>query len=466
MQALDAPQNNYGNYARYYRGEQPLAFHSEESTEAIGDKLSHLVVNVPRVLVNSLAERMRVSGMSCDKGDVWSEFVRNDLDQLAGVVHRSALLYGQSFVLVWGDGSRPVVTVESPQQVQVLTDPATRAITSAVKRWENKTKQETHAMLYLPDQVQHWRGKTVGAANTSLELIETLPNPMGQVPIVRFLNADLICDEGTSEIADIMGLTDALSKLSTDMLTASEFLAKPRRYLTGEPLEREPVFDENGDPVIGSDGEQETKPVVAIPDGDRFMQAEGEHARFGQLDGAPLDGFKNSADLTLSLISAVSNLPPSYLGIVHSNPSSAEAIKSAEAGLISRATSKMASFGRSWEAVGRLMASVITGADPHTVECRVKWSDPNLRSEAQLADAAMKWRSETLMSRKSALRARGLSDDEITEELKEIYTEMQMEALAKSDPALMRFAKSQEAAGNMSYAPLGEELQGLELEAA
>ncbi|CAN5675862.1 hypothetical protein BH10ACT9_BH10ACT9_28420 [soil metagenome] len=451
LTALDAPQNNYGNYGRYYRGQQPLAFLSKESLDAIGERLSHLVVNIPRLLVNSLAERMRISGMTCDAADVWADFILNDLDQLAGVVHRSALLYGQSFILVWGDGTRPVVTVETPQQVQVLTDPATREITSAVKRWEDKAKHETHAMLYLPDRVEHWRAKTVGAANTSLELVETLDNPMGQVPVIRFLNADLISDEGTSEIADIMGLTDALSKLSTDMLTASEFLAKPRRYLTGEPLLRVPVLDENGDPVTDADGEPEETTAVSVPDNDRFMQAEGEHAKFGQLPGAPLDGFKNLVDIILSEISSVSNLPPSYLGIVHSNPSSAEAIKSAEAGLISRATSKMSSFGRSWEAVGRLIASVRTGREPRTIQCRIKWADPNLRSEAQAADAAQKLHSEGLMSRKSALRARGLSDDEIAEELDEIYREMQSEASAKADPALMTFSKLQNDNGNMTY---------------
>lgn len=440
LHELDAPQHKYHKFGLYYRGEQPLGFVSEEDLEAIGAGLSHLRVNIPRVLVNSLAERMRVTGMTCASADVWADFIENDLDQLAGSVHRSALLYGQSFVVVWGDGTKPIVTVESPLNVAVLTDPATKEITSACKKWEDKTKGETHVMLYLPDEIQHWRADSVGTANTSFKLVETLDNPMGQVCVVRFLNSDLIGAESWSEISDITGLSDALSKVTTDMLTASEYLAKPRRYLTGEKLDQAPVLDENGDPLLDENGDEVTEKVVSIPDdSDRFMQAEGDNAKFGQLPGAALDGFKNSADLIMRSISTVGNLPQSYLGDDKANPASADAIKNAEAGLVSRVTSKMAGFGRSWEAVGRLMAAVRTGRDPRSIQCRVKWGDPNLRSESQLADAAVKWRSEGLMSRKSALRARGLSDDEIAEELAEIYAEMQLESRAKADPALMEY---------------------------
>jgi hypothetical protein len=463
LRELDKPQQNYYRFGLYYRGEQPLGFVSEEDLEAIGAGLSHLRVNIPRLLVNSLAERMRITGVSCDAADVWPDFVANDLDQLAGAVHRSALLYGQSFVTVWGEDAKPIVTVESPLNMSVLTDPATREITSACKKWEDKTKGETHVMVYLPDKIQHWRSDTVGTANTSYKLVESRPNPLGQVCVVRFLNSDLIGGDAWSEISDIAGLSDALSKVTTDMLTASEFLAKPRRYLTGEALSGVPVYDENGDPVVDANGDPVVEKVVSVPDGDRFMQAEKPEAKFGQLPGAPLDGFRNAADLIRTQISAVGNLPQSYLGDDKANPASADAIKNAEAGLVARVTGKMASLGRSWEAVGRLMAAVRTGRDSRTIQCRVKWGDPNLRSESQFADAAQKLHSEGLISRKSVLRARGLTDDEIAEELHEIYTEMQTEALAKSDPALMRFAKSQEAAGNMSYAPLGDELKGVNL---
>ncbi len=438
IKALDAPQSKFAHYGRYYRAENPLQFVSPESQAAIGSRLSRLVVNVPRILVNSLAERLRITGMSCADADVWAEFLRSDMDQQAGIVHRTALLYGQSFVLTWGDGTRPIATVESPLNVQVLTDPATGEITAGVKRWRDDRAGEMHCMVYLPHEIQHWRATTASASASAFSLVEVLPNPLNAVPVTRFLNADLLGD-GVSEIADITGLSDALSKISTDLLTASEFLAKPRRYVTGQELVEVPVLNPDGTPKI-ENGTPVTETVSPIPETDRFMHAESENAKFGQLPGSPLDGYKNAADLILSEISAVSSLPPHYLGILHDNPTSEGSLKASEAGLTAKASAKMAAFGRSWERVGRLLAAVQTGRDPADIECRVKWGDPGSRSESQLADSVQKlYGSGPVISRAEALRRLGYSDDQVTAIVAELLAEQKREAYAKADPGLMEY---------------------------
>ncbi len=198
--ALNLRQGAYAKYDRYYRGQQAMGFISAESQRAIGNRLAHLVVNVPRILVNSLAERCRILGFDPD-ASVWDDFIANDLDQQAGIVHRTALLYGQSFVIVWADADgNPTVSVESPLNVQVLTDPATREITAGIKRWSDRLKGETHAMVYLPDRIEHWRAQTTRADSSgAFTLIETLPNPLGVVPVVRFLNR-LFTDEGVEVV--------------------------------------------------------------------------------------------------------------------------------------------------------------------------------------------------------------------------------------------------------------------------
>src|SRR5690242_18870499 len=99
LQELDGPQHRFHQYETYYKGEQRLAFVSPESAKAIGNRLSRLVVNIPKTLIDALGERLRVSGIA--GVDIWDEWIRNDLDQLSGLVHRSALLYSQSFCIVW-----------------------------------------------------------------------------------------------------------------------------------------------------------------------------------------------------------------------------------------------------------------------------------------------------------------------------------------------------------------------------
>src|SRR5258708_31996100 len=74
-------------------------------------------------------------------------------------------------------------------------------------------------------------------------------------------------------------------------------------------------------------------------------------------------------------------------------------------------------FGRSWEAVARLLAAIRSGVDPSTVVVKVAWSPADTRSQAAEADAAQKLFSSGILSRTAILRRLGLTDGEIAEEL-------------------------------------------------
>ena len=152
LQKLDEPVARYAELDRYYTGTQPLAFLSPEAKVALGGRFGRMASNLPRLAITSLAERLRITGFTGDT-ELWADWIRNDLDQTSGVAHREALLLGDSFVIVWADQfGRPKVTVESAQQVAVLTDPGTRRITSAVKRWETETTTEAGLVLAGPDR--------------------------------------------------------------------------------------------------------------------------------------------------------------------------------------------------------------------------------------------------------------------------------------------------------------------------
>lgn len=418
LQELDAPQHRLNIYRNYYLGQQPISFVSPESQKAIGNRLARLVVNVPKIVVSSLAARLRVIGFEGTEG-LYDEWLAADLDQLIPAVHRTALLFGQSFVTCWGDGVNPTVSVESPQQFQVVTDPATRRIEYGIKRW--RTETETHAVVYAPDRIERWRANQAGASTTAFELQEILDNPLGVVPVTRYLNSDLIADEPVSEIADIMGLTDALSKLAVDAVTASEYLAKPRRYSIGTELREVPKLDDDGNPVL-ADGEPVFDLVSPFSDSDRFMVAENENAKFGQLGGSPLDGYQNVAELILSQICAVTSLAPHQLGVFHSNPASAEALKSQEIGLTSKAEAKQAQFGRSHEQVAKLLYAIKHGVSPESVEASVLWGDPSVSSESAMADAAMKLVDSRILPVRYALMRLGYTEKQI-EDIERIRAE-------------------------------------------
>lgn len=420
LHTLDAPQWRYKQLESYYTGTQLLSFLSPEARAALGDRFARMVSNLPRLAVTSLGERLRITGFAGP--NVWDDWLRLDLDQLSTVAMREALLFGQSFVIVWADTlGRPLVTVESPKQVAVITDPGTRVVTSAVKRW--RTRTTTEAVVYLPDQIIRLRANTPGAATSGFETVEVVDNVLGVVPVVPVRNTDLISvyypnangvtDVGHSEVQDLMPLVDGLAKLLTDMMVTSEYVGRPRRWATGVELVERPVIDSEGNPVVDEDSNPVVETVSPFPEGDRLMTAESELARFGQLEAADLDGYQNAVAVLMQQISAVSALPAHMLGITTALPPSADAIRAAEAALTARAEQRQQTFGRAWEAVARLIVAVRDGVDPNAVRAQAQWAPADTSSVAAEADATVKLFQAGLLPASYALQKLGYSADEI-----------------------------------------------------
>lgn len=391
---IDEKAGVYSTLVHYYQGTQPLTFLSPEARLALNNRLSAVSVNIPRLLVDTIGERLRVTGLS--RPDTWQDWQRNGLDTQHRIAHREALLLGDSFVIVWArpDGS-PLVTVESATTMAVTTDPATREATSAVKRWE--AADGTHAVWYEADRITRWHSPSKGAATTGYRKVDTIDNPLGVVPVVWLRNGDRLMQTGVSEMQDVMSLTDALVKLTTDMLTASEYAARPRRWASGVEL----VEDEDGN-VLNP-----------FPESDRMLVSEQPETKFGQLPGADLSGYEAAVSVVMRQISAVSGLPEHLLGIGGDNPSSADAIRASEAALTARAEARQGTYGQAWQTVARLMTAVRHGIDPATVDVTVSWADPSTRSTAQEADAVVKLFAAGLLPASYALRRLGYTADEI-----------------------------------------------------
>ncbi|WP_199254450.1 phage portal protein [Mycolicibacterium mengxianglii] len=414
IQRLNLPLARYADLDRYYEGRPPLAFLSPEAKTALGNRFGIMSSNIPRLSVTALAERLRITGFTGDTG-LWADWIRNDLDQTSGVAHREALLLGDSYVIVWADRfGRPLVTVESAKQVAVQIDPGTREITAAVKRWEDKERNVTHAVLYEPDQITRLIAQQTGAI-TGFTAVDTIANPLGVVPVVNLRNTDrIIGDWGISELEDLKPLVDALNKSLADMMVTSEYVGRPRRWATGLELSEKPVVDDDGNPVLDDDDQPVMIEVNPIPEGHRAMISENHEAKFGQLSAADLGGYEASVRVILGQIMAVSTLPAHYVGVFSDNPASADALRAAEASLTARAEARQQSLGRSWEMVARLMIAVRDGRNPNLIEgVRVQWADAATRSVAQEADAVVKLFQAGLLPAPYALSRLGYSDDEI-----------------------------------------------------
>lgn len=406
---VDKPIARYAFLESYYSGNQQNGFLSQEQRELLGNRLSRLAVNIPRLCVGSIAERLSVRGF---KGvDVWDDWIRNDFDMLQDVVHREVLTLGEAWVIVWQRNGKPFLTVESSWSMACVRDFGTREITAAIKRYETDTS--TEAVVFTPDKIFKLRALHAGAkVAQDFRVYETLDNPLQTVPVVCFQNMDRF--ESHSELDDLVDLVDGLSLALADLAIAQAYSARQTQYATGVALTEKPVLNDDGSPVLDGNG----APVMSVenpfPPTNRMHIAESSEAEFGQLTASDLSGFEAAVRIWLSAIQAVSSLPASALGILSDQPVSADSLRAASQSLEAKAQSRGAVFGRSWEQVAKLTWAIKNpGVSVSDVDVRVVWRDFGVNSFGVEADGITKLYAAKLISRSSALSMLGWDESEI-----------------------------------------------------
>ena len=417
---LDEHRPHYDRLDTYYRGKQSAHhFMAPEVRASLGNRLPPLVLNWPRLVVQALEERLDIGGFRLARDEpadteLWRIWQANGLDEVSQQAHLDALVYGCAFVVVWAsaDPRTPRITVESSRQMAVDRDPMTGQITGALKRWTEGGYG--HAVVYGPDEITRWRTESqVVEGSDTFDLptggytrVATIPNPLGQTPVCALVNRPrLLVPNGETELTDIIPITDAAGKVMTDLLVTSEGLAAPRRWVTGMDLG-------------GSEAEADRTGVVVekrwtgAPVSKLWVAASPD-TTFGSFPEATLEGYVAAVDTLTQQAAAISGLPPAYFGIHGSEVASADAIRSSEATLVSKARRRQRAFGGAWEDAMRLAVLVRDGVQrPGMESLETLWRDPETRTVAQAADAAVK-KLSVGVSREQVLEDLGYSPVQI-----------------------------------------------------
>lgn len=407
---VDKPIARYSLLESYYSGSQQNGLLTREQRELLGNKLTRLSVNIPRLTVSSIASRLHVTGFQ--GAEVFDSWIANDCDQMQDVIHREALTLGTSYAIVWAKkNGKALVTVESAWQMACLRDPGTREITSAIKKWE--TDKTTELVVFLPTEIIKLRAQHKGSITpASFQVYERIDNPLNCVPVVEYRNTDRF--NAVSELDDVIDLVDGLNLALINLAVAQEFYAHPTEWATGVPATEKPVVDGNGQPVLDENGDQVVEVVNPFPFGDRMRLAEPEGARIGSLPASDLSGMEAAVKIWLSAIQAVTNIPASELGILSDQPTSADSLRAASYGLETKAQNRGAVFGRSHEQVARLIYAVEhPGTEVDDVQVRVVWRDFGSNSFGMQADGVSKLYQTGLYSRTEALKSMGWDSQRI-----------------------------------------------------
>jgi hypothetical protein len=411
----------------YYEGEQPLKYLHPELQRELGEQLTQLIINWPRLVVDACEERLDVEGFrlpDAEEGDkeMWRIWQANGMDVKSQQAHVDAMVMKRSFLVVGSnakDADTPLVTAESPLQMYADFDPATREVRAALKRYNDidpltGVLLARHATLYRPNATIHFDSGAPGTWTVT----DRDDHGVGEPLVVVLANRPrLLLPGGVSELADVLPISDAACKIATDMMVGSEFHAMPRRWALG--FDKDDFTDKDGNPLSVW-----SRLAGRIWATGRTRKNDG--AEVGQFPESDLKNFHSTIELLARIVASLGALPPNYLGLTADDAASADAIRSREARLVKRAERKHRPLGDGYERMNRLIARVRDGvSDPSLQQLETMWRDPATPTYAQLADATVKLHVAGLLPTEQAWetlgyttvqrqRMRRMLDDEAT----------------------------------------------------
>jgi hypothetical protein len=340
------------------------------------------------------ARRIRPDGFTLGR----SSKLMTDLEEIFGdnyfaAVERMAieasLRHSVSFVFATPgdvDAGEPDVIVAARTALEATAeiDPRSNRVTMALElvgRWE--------ALLYLPGEtfrVQYiegewrvtWRYEGVAGRVTCTPYVwgRALDRPFGYSRISR----------------PLMGYTDMAVRTMLRQEVNAEFYSGPQRALLG--AEEEHFRDANGkrisplDALIGG--------VWALPATRDEETGDLVKPTLQQLAQATMQPHGDMLRTVGLMVSSETSIPVGYLGIIHDNPSSADAIRANESDLVSVIEGELESIGMSRLDLARNVLAIrhekwTPGMEKELRGLRAHFRDPGTTSKAAQADAGLKF---------------------------------------------------------------------------
>jgi hypothetical protein len=394
----------------YYDGDHPimLTMRQKEYLGAlVGGDAFPFAHNLTRTIVDTLAERLSVIGFDMGEGEdgdsgggvlaetVWQWWNACRFDSAEAEVHTAALRDGFTYVMVSYDNeqARPRLTWHKVYDgnsgivAHRDADDPTK-IAMATRYWWQVDYTKTgypsieRKTVYLPDRILKYKRTAYGweavvdegDAGWGLQWVDGAGAPLG-VAVVEFANP------GGSEIAQVIGLQNAVNKSWLDLMAAADASGFPVLALEYP----------QGAPVVADDDPDSALDDLRIAPG-RAIEVSGGSAK--RIDAANLQPMIDTVWALVAAIAGVTRTPQYYLRPQGgSDVPSGESLKQLESGLVGRALKRQNVFGQSWADVVTLALRVneTFGAGlsmDTTASVTTKWQDAETRNELSMAQVA------------------------------------------------------------------------------
>lgn len=339
------------------------------------------VVGWPTQAVTTLENRLELDGfVRAGQGEtdktIEDLFAQNMMAIDASQAHTAALVHGTSFVAVTGavepNDPDAVITVHSALQATGLWDSRHRCLRAGMVV-ETANKYNPHRLILFTPEATMTFTSTV---SNGVEMVR-MPHSLGRVPMVALSHRPwLERPFGVSRInRAVMSMTDQAIRCIMRTEAAAEFFSFPQRYILGV----------SEDEMQNSGWSAYMNRLLAIG-----RDEDGQMPDVKQLPAQSMQPHIDELRSIAMMFSGETGIPPSYLGIIHDNPASADAIRAAESKLVKIAERDQIIFGARWCEVARLALQVATGEDTRTLtDLQAHWKDASTPTKSAQAQSVM-----------------------------------------------------------------------------
>ena len=395
LKSLARKQAHYNLLERYYDGDAPLPESAEGQSRAYRRFQRKSRLNLAQLAVSAVRERMVIGGFRTgadgdDNGDrearrLWKA---SNLDYGAADLHSYLLRFGTAYALVgYPDGSEyPIVTVEDPRQLYGRTSPTEPfKVLEAIKVF---SENGSHFLYwYSADTIEvYTKASEANPFDTEgYNLVDTMANPLGEVPVVKFANAD---EKG--EYEPYLDIIDRVNHMILQRMIIATTQAFRQRVLKGDF----PTHDSDGNEI-------DYNGIFESSAGSLWLVPEG--ADVTELGQAEISGILNAVRADIQDFAAVTRTPMHYFTAEGVN-GSAEGAQLAREGLVFKTEDRINRVTPGWSRVMSLLFKWL-GDDvrANLLDLEPLWKPAERYSMSERADANSKFQDIPFRSRMSII---------------------------------------------------------------
>jgi hypothetical protein len=358
IDAITERREHYLVAESYYNGLQGEIFSNNTWLKLFRLDNKHFRFNFAKTVVDAVSDRLEIANVvgmneqaNAEIAKIWE---KNELELDANEIHRNALMYGDTYGIVWTDINGEItIDYNSPLTTIIKYDDENpRLKRFAAKMWQTTDgsgKNIAKLNMYYPDRIEKYSafGEIESTVSpTAFTLISIVENPWGQIPVFHFRTTK---QYGRPEHLDAYGPQDAINKMMATHMTTVDYQGAPQRYALsngGNGAEYED-FNEAGtvDENLGR-----------LKNGPGELWYLNGVTKVGEFAPADYKVFTEPVREFVRSMAAITSTPLHYFE--KTSVPSGESLRTAEAPLIKKIQDRQISFGNAWKDMFRFILAV------------------------------------------------------------------------------------------------------------